>query len=184
MKRLSSSLSPSFASPALTLALALLASSIAATTAACSSSGGTPDAGCTAYQVPAGTDLTKPAVSFSSDVVPILVNSCAFSSCHGAASGGNNGIKLGSKTATVSPTEIHDALVGKPAAELPAMSFVTAGDPSHSYVMHKLDGDLCTLSDRCTDHDCQSPMPQGADSLPVEQRDTIRRWIAQGAQNN
>jgi len=159
----------------------------AASTAACSSSSNNnnpPAGGCTAYQVPAGTDLTQPAVSFSNDVVPIFVESCAFSSCHGAASGGNNGIKLGSKTTTVQPSEIHDALVGKPAPELASMSLVTAGDPSKSYLMHKMDGDQCTFDKQCTNETCESSMPQGSDVLKPEQRDVIRRWIAQGAQNN
>jgi hypothetical protein len=157
---------------------------VAATGVSSACTSATPTAACQTYVVPASTDLTKPTVSFQNDVLPILVQSCAFTSCHGASSGGNNGIKLGSKTQPNDPVAIRAGFVGVKAPELPTMNFVTAGDTSQSYVMHKLDGDQCKLDAQCTKASCQSSMPQNGDVLPVATRDTIRRWIAQGALEN
>ncbi len=169
--------------PTLAAALALGALSVATLASTACSSSSSPKA-CVAYQLPAGTDLTTPTVSFKSDVLPILVESCAFSSCHGAPSGGNNGVYFGSKTATNDPSAIRSGFVGVKAQENPSMNFVTAGDPSQSYVMHKLDADQCLFDAKCTNGSCQSSMPQSSDTLPEETRLVIRRWIAQGAADN
>jgi hypothetical protein len=160
--------------------------------ASCTSSTPAP-ATCSAYVVPASTDL-KAATSFKTDVLPILVQSCAFTSCHGMAGGTNNGISLGVKPPAMSdPAMVVAGMVNVKAKELPTMNFVTPSDPASSYLMHKVDGDNCTFDKMCSDGTlpyrpgsatCQGTMPQAGDLLPVEKRDTIRRWIAQGAQNN
>jgi hypothetical protein len=138
----------------------------------------------TPYVVPAGTDLTTPT-SFKNDVLPILVQSCAFTSCHGEPNGTNNGISLGLKPpATSDAAMVIAGMVNVKAKELPAMNFITPSDPSQSYLMHKIDGDNGVYDSMCTDGTCQATMPQGSDLLPVPQRDILRRWIAQGAQNN
>jgi hypothetical protein len=157
--------------------------------AACSKGAGDEDAGptCTPYLVPASTNLQQPTVSFKNDVLPIAVLSCAFSSCHGLTGGGNNGIYWGSKTDPNDPSAIRAGVVGVKSLEDPSMAFVTPGDPANSYVMHKLDGDNCTLADACkagNRGDCGDTMPQQSDLLPVDKRDVIRRWIAQGAPDN
>jgi hypothetical protein len=61
------------------------------------------------------------------------------------------------------------------------MPYVTPGDPEQSFLMHKLDGDLCVLEERCVDGSCGKTMPSGNELLPEASRDAIRRWIAQGA---
>jgi hypothetical protein len=86
-----------------------------------------------------------------------------------------------------SPTiagRIYAAIVNKPSTELPTMSFVTPGDPSHSYLMRKIDGDVCTLNAQCDGGKCLDTMPQGQQLLPPTTRDVVRRWILQGAPNN
>jgi hypothetical protein len=138
-----------------------------------------PAPACTAYVTPPGTDLTLPPVQLQRDVAPILSRSCAFAGCHGAASGGNHGVYLGTDGARV-----HAEAVGKPSSELPAMSYVAPGDPASSYVMHKIDGDLCTLTARCEGGDCGVSMPQGSDLMAIRDRDIVRRWIAQGAKDD
>lgn len=165
--------------------LASAALALGATTlASCSSSSSAPAAACSAYVVPAGTDLTT-VTSFKKDVLPILVQSCAFTSCHGEPNGTNNGIFLGLKPPATSDTAMVVAgMVNAKAKELPAMNFVTPSDPTNSYVMHKIDGDNCVYDKMCTDGTCQKTMPMGGDLLLVAQRDIIRRWIAQGAQDN
>ena len=70
------------------------------------------------------------------------------------------------------------------------MNFVTAGDPAQSFLMHKMDGDQCTLIPECMVPGSYRPncgvfMPyQAASILDVAARDVVRRWIGQGAQNN
>ncbi len=154
---------------------------------ACGAAGGAGAAGCSdpsapacaAYVAPVATDLTAPEKQLQRDVAPILQRSCGFASCHGAASGGSAGLYLGSDGARVLA-----AVVGTPSRELPAMSLVAPGDPSRSFLMHKVDGDACTLRAECAGGDCGGSMPQGQDLMAITDRDTIRRWIAQGAKGN
>ena len=135
---------------------------------------------CVDYTAPASFNAQSPTVSLAKDVVPIFTQSCAFSSCHGSTGGGNNGIFLGG----TDPAKIHDAIVNVASSELPSMVYVKAGDARESYLMRKLDGSQCALNAQCTGSDCGDPMPRNDTALPVDTRDTIRRWIAQGANNN
>jgi len=136
-----------------------------------------PTAACTTYVVPAGTDLTHPLAQFRRDVIPVLKLSCTFASCHGG--------RAGDLTMTdTDPGGTHAALVGVTSPENPTMKLVAPGDPANSYLMHKIDGDNCTLKAECTNRDCGDTMPQQSDLIDVPRRDTIRRWIAQGAKND
>jgi len=134
---------------------------------------------CEDYSPPAGFDAQSPKVGFAADVAPIFKQSCAFSTCHGASTGTANGVYLGSDTARV-----HTGLVSNKATELPTMPLVTPGDPRNSYLMRKIDGSQCALDAQCTGGLCQDSMPKAQDKLPVETRDVVRRWIAQGAKND
>ena len=58
---------------------------------------------------------------------------------------------------------------------------VTPGDPDKSFLLHKLDGDLCVFDESCANGSCGAPMPENNPALPEDKRDAIRRWIAQGA---
>jgi hypothetical protein len=135
---------------------------------------------CRDYTPPASFDPSTPVVSFQNDVVPIFNFSCVFSSCHGSLSGGANGIFLGGADAKA----VRKNLVDVSAPELPSMVFVKPGDPRNSYLMRKLDGSQCLLDAQCIDGDCGDSMPQNEQTLPIETRDVVRRWIAQGAQEN
>jgi hypothetical protein len=135
---------------------------------------------CTEYTVPAGTDLTAPAVSFKDDVLPAFRQSCVFSSCHGPGLAPSFGPKQGDADTKA----IVEGMVGKPSAELTSMNLVTAGDPKQSWLMRKLDGDFCLFKSQCEGGDCGELMPAGGDRLDVQTRDTVRRWIAQGAKDN
>ncbi len=135
-----------------------------------------PDAGaCEPHVVPAGTNLMAPAVTFAADVLPVLVHSCTSASCHGGASPQGE-LELGSAAT-------YTNLVGPVAGELSTMPLVMPGHPDESYLMHKLDADQCTLASQCVSGDCKQAMPLN-NPLDAAARDTIRRWIAQGAQNN
>jgi hypothetical protein len=141
---------------------------------------------CPAYQVPAGTDLTTPIVSFKTDVMPIFNANCGASSCHGAATSTPGFIFLGSEAAAGSDAStVAAGLVGKFASELSAIPIVTAGDPTKSYIMHKLDGDQCLYDSQCVGGSCLAEMPNGlGHPLAATTRDVVRRWIAQGAKND
>ncbi len=132
---------------------------------------------CVPYVVPAGTDLSTPPVGFRSGVVPVFQQSCVFSVCHGGSAG-----KL---TLSLSdPSAAHKALVGVASSEHKTMPRVTAGDPGKSFLMHKMDGDACTLQAECIDPECADVMPKDTEPLEVKDRDVVRRWIAQGAKDD
>jgi hypothetical protein len=143
-----------------------------------------PDAGpCVAYMSTA--DLTTPATSFTNDVMPVFGSNCASASCHGIAQEPQGGVFLGAMLADGSdaPT-VYAQLVSTPSGELPTMPLVTPSDPTMSYLMHKLDGDQCLFQSTCVGNDCMQPMPFQTTTLPPDTRDIVRRWIAQGAQDD
>ncbi|WP_394848913.1 hypothetical protein LZC95_15850 [Pendulispora brunnea] len=123
-------------------------------------------------------DSPSGPVSFRNNVAPILQNSCAFSSCH--AAGTTNGVVFAGD-----PAAVRTSLVNVKAPQLPTMNFVTPGDPGQSYIMHKLDGDQKQFAAGCSSEpDCGSQMPLGQPQLPESTRNTIRRWISEGAADN
>ena len=134
---------------------------------------------CADYSPPAGFDAAQPAVSFSKDVMPIFTQSCAFSTCHGSTVGKANGVFLGKDA-----PRVYTAIVGAKGDEHPTMPFVTAGNARESYLMRKMDGSQCALDAQCTGGSCEAPMPKNEESLDLATRDTVRRWIAQGAKND
>ena len=161
-----------FAAPVLTVAATLL---LAPETGGCSSANV-----CSDYSPPAGFDATTPTTSLKNDVFPIFQVSCAFSSCHGATDGTSNGIFLGGND----PSAIRKNIVNVRSSELGTMNYVTPGDPRNSYMMRKMDSSQCVLDAQCTGGSCQDSMPKNSDPLDVGQRDTVRRWIQQGALDN
>jgi hypothetical protein len=181
---------------------------------------GVDDAACAAYASDA--DLARPVVSFAADLLPLFLQSCGLSaSCHshddfvapsprpwGAplvylGCVRNDPTALPCDTPNSGP-DVYRALVGLPdggpeagpeqPVEIASMPFVTPGNPARSYLMHKLDGDLCTLS--CIPANplivgvegmapwCGGQEPYHEGPLSQPSRDLVRRWIAQGARNN
>jgi hypothetical protein len=159
----------------------LLLASIAGAIAITGCPGGDDDRGtCNDYSPPASFDAQNPQVSFSKDVIPIFKTSCAFTACHGLQ-GSNNGVFLGESGG---PAAVHGNLVGRRSSKLQTMDLVKAGEPRESFVMRKLDGSHCVLDSQCTGGTCGDSMPRREETLPIEERDKIRRWIAQGAKND
>ena len=157
---------------------------LAALVALAGAAGGCPAAtpvgpACNDYAPPAGFDALSPAVSFSKDVLPIFARSCGFSTCHGSTTGPANGVFLGRDG-----PRVYSAIVGTKGDELPALAFITPGNPRESYLMRKMDGSQCALDAQCSGATCQSSMPKGEGPLEVGTRDIVRRWIAQGAKND
>ncbi len=137
-------------------------------------------------------DGATPAVSFKTDVLPVFQRSCGLSTaCHGDSSmpfqdrpyfGPNKMV-----TATADDiTKILAGSVGVQSALEPGMMIVKAGDPENSFLMYKLDGQVQCSKLSCADSKgCGTLMPQGStDPLAENERDAIRRWVAQGAANN
>lgn len=146
-----------------------------------------PDAaGCQPYV--SSADLTTP-VSFTGQVEPIFQQSCALSaSCHGDPAAAPVQPYLGSVDGGTDAATLLAKIVGVPSAEDPTMNLVTAGDPANSFLVHKMDGDQCTLAAQCagtaismTYANCGASMPSGIATLPASIRDTVRAWIKQGA---
>ena len=134
-----------------------------------------------------------PTVSFGTDVIPVLERSCgiAGSTCHGTPDVATTQQRpfLGYFDGGTDAAQVVTGLVGVPSNEDPQMSEVAASTPAQSYMMHKLDWDECTLAAACAKGttqytDCGQGMPYSSPQLDQPTRDTIRRWIAQGAKNN
>ena len=118
-------------------------------------------------------------VSFKSDVMPIIARGCSFvGSCHGPPNG-QRGLVLDKTDAK----QVREALVNVASDELPAMPYVTPGDPAQSYLMYKLDNTQKTLDAQCDGKSCLESMPLG-DTLELAEREIFRRWILDGALDN
>jgi hypothetical protein len=136
-----------------------------------------PSGPCQPYQ--SGANLTSPTQSLSNDVVPIFRGSCSLPSCHSAA------VASGTLVLEGDAGTIRANIVGVASGEVPSLSYVAASNPGESYLMHKIDGDTCSLSGCGPDGGlCDVTMPYTGQPLPTATRDIIRRWIAQGALDN
>jgi hypothetical protein len=122
--------------------------------------------------------------------------SCSLSTpgtCHALQASGTTTpylVFLGSPDGGVDAAQVLSGLVGQPAIEDPKMNLITAGDPEHSFLMHKLDYDECQFASDCNPPknplflNCGAGMPYVSGVVDTDTRDNIRRWIAQGAKNN
>ena len=117
-----------------------------------------------------GTDDTGPdtgpgGLSFAADVYePIISIKCG---CHMVGAGG---MVMGADA-----TSAYAVLVGVAAEDVPAMSRVEPGDPTVSYMFHKISGTQLDVGGM------GSKMPLG-DMLTPEQVAVIEQWILDGAQ--
>jgi hypothetical protein len=162
------------------LVTCLLALACGDSSGGASSSEGTDTKVCVAHNAPEPAKLQAAApASFENDVAPLLVKSCSFSACHSSTGPTNHGLFLGATTPERT-AQVKSGLIAATKAA-PSMQYVTPGDPDKSFIMHKLDGDQCVVAESCADGTCGNSMPDGNALLAEEQRDVIRRWIAQGA---
>jgi hypothetical protein len=137
-------------------------------------------------------DLTTPAVSFQNDILPILRPGCSIagSTCHGTPSVVmQQRPYFGNFDGGTDASQVLQGIVGVKSQEDPQMDIIAPGDPSQSYLMHKIDGDQCTLVSACkngntTYTDCGQQMPYSSPPLDPATADVVRRWIAQGAKND
>lgn len=112
--------------------------------------------------------------------MPIFARSCSFESCHGIYR--PDRVRLGSVpdagTDGPTPATIRAALLER--SNRSDLVLVQPSKPNESFLMLKLDGDLCGIESRCPDG-CGESMPKTGNLLDPEKRETIRRWIAAGA---
>jgi hypothetical protein len=125
---------------------------------------------------PAAVDLTQPEISFKTQVAPIITKTCSVEACHA-----DKNLSLGIYLPQ-DPVEILKALRAPSTSNL-KLDVVKPGSPTDSFIMHKLDGTQCNLDKDCVDNSCGAEMPPTA-PLSLDDRNTIRRWIAQGAKDN
>ena len=152
-------------------------------------SGGGSAAACFDYS---SIDLTTPTVSFKTDVLPVFQRSCGLTTgCHGdPLSPNENRPYLGPKMTVTATDEdiaaIRADIVDQLSYFESSMRIVTSGDPAKSFLMHKMDFTLkCEDLTCAANKDCGVAMPQGNDEpLAADERDLVRRWIAQGALDN
>ena len=133
---------------------------------------------CAPVEAVPASSASAPAVSFASEVLPILVTSCGFGACHGAVRGTN--VFLGTKDGANDAKAIRALLVDKASKQSASTPYVTPANPARSYLYLKLTGDLCGLED-CAGGSCGQTMPRGGDKLDAASLDTVRTWILQGA---
>jgi hypothetical protein len=136
---------------------------------------------------PASTSLT-----LTKDIQPLMQVTCALKSCHGAgtaAGAADHDPKLGviNQPTAADFATIHDALVGKPSAEVTSMNYVTAGDPANSWMMKKIEG-----ANTCGKFTCATVTGENkpcGDQMPAPPSDPLsdgdigkfRDWIKGGA---
>jgi hypothetical protein len=123
---------------------------------------GTPDA--------APADAGPPPVSFSQDLVPILMTRCG--GCHLKDVAGAGGLSLGVTAQLAYPAMVDQATHALACASMKIVDPASA-DPMSSSLYLKLSGATCGTQ-----------MPKNQAVLSVEQLDLFARWIAEGAQNN
>ncbi|MEO0326163.1 MAG: hypothetical protein AAF447_24655, partial [Myxococcota bacterium] len=126
------------------------------------------DAGAAGPSAPSlDAGMSSGALSFATDVyAPIIAQRC--SPCH--TEGASGGLDMrDAATAFGSLVEV-DAAGAACRGEGPR---VASGDPDASLLVNKIEAETPR---------CGNAMPLGRDSLPASEQETVRRWIAQGAQ--
>lgn len=157
----------------------------------------------------ATVDLMTPPVSFKTDIFDtFLRGSCSTLTCHGVAPAmatelyPGAGLYLGpppDNTMTpITPELVTSIVNGLKAASktAPTMKIVEPGNEAASFLIAKIHGCqnerglACTQQSagliRCKSSACGDIMPPTDNivQLTAEQKNTFRRWVAQGAQDN
>jgi hypothetical protein len=175
----------------------VVATAVALSTASCSSSGGGGSSGSSSGS--GGSSGSGAQVSFSNDVLPVLVRACAFTSCHNGATSGL--VMLGDKTDPMLSDfagQVYMNIVNKNTVEAPSMVFVKPNDPGNSFLYLKVTGQLsgatCMANNMliqtyggqcsCNGNPCGGQMPEQQAALSSGDQDTIKNWISQGAMQN
>jgi hypothetical protein len=117
-----------------------------------------------------GTIVTR------AEVDDIIKLSCAFSSCHGSKPGSG---KLFLPAPGTGNWVVE--VVNIPSTTHRTMKRVVPGDPSNSFLVHKLTDGLCALAKDCNLPNCGDRMPQSSTPLPPDDLKKVVEWVRQGA---
>jgi hypothetical protein len=116
-----------------------------------------------------------PIVRLSSNVQPILDQSCAVAGCHlGPVS--VQGMDLSAGKTFSSTVEVKST-------EIPRLLRITPGKPNDSYLVQKIEG-IPGITGLQEPPGCPGTALNGAQCLSVEDITVIRQWITEGALNN
>ena len=116
-----------------------------------------------------------PIVRLSSNVQPIVDQSCAVAGCHlGPVSA--QGMDLSAGKTFSSTVEVKST-------EIPRLLRITPGKPNDSYLVQKIEG-IPGIAGLQEPPGCPGPPLNGAQCLSVEDITVIRQWITEGALNN
>ena len=121
----------------------------------------------------------------------LLRRACSASTCHGSETKSKGQLYLGPSLVTpITEAQIQLVLANLIRAQAKTnvdVMRVVPTDPQNSFLMRKLDGCYDGISAGChplaghtSDNPCGDRMPQGS-PLPIDERNEVRRWIAQGA---
>ena len=194
------------------IALNMAAAALALSAPACASDDPGPDGAagsggsmCGTCSEPVAIDETAPEVSFKSDVFPLMRIACNGPTCHGAPLPGNGtfpgaGLYLGPHADSPPPDAATvDGVLANlkaPSKTAPEMAIVAPGDEARSFLIAKIHGcqnerglsctQQSTSAVRCESNPCGDIMPPVGEEVVItpEQRDLLRRWVAQGALDN
>lgn len=117
-----------------------------------------------------GNTTTTVEATLSSIQTNIFTPTCATSGCHSASSA-TNGLSLAAGDSFTN-------LVGIPSQEVATVNRVTAGNPSQSYLVNKLEGTQTSVGGS------GAQMPRNGSPLGSAEIQAIKDWITNGAQNN
>ena len=116
-----------------------------------------------------------PIVRLSSNVQPIVDQSCAVAGCHlGPVSA--QGMDLSAGKTFSSTVEVKSK-------EIPRLLRITPGKPNDSYLVQKIEG-MPGIAGLQEPPGCPGPALNGAQCPSVEDITVIRQWITRGALNN
>lgn len=124
---------------------------------------------------PARADAAGGGQSFRGDVIPLMRKWCSNTSCHA-----NTATTLGVYFPIDDPGELY-AQLQKESPTAKGAKFVVPGSPEKSYFYAKIQGTQTSFS--CASPGCGEVMPPGT-KMDGTERDTIKRWILAGAQND
>ncbi len=133
-------------------------------------------------------DAAGASPSFAEDVVPIFLRSCGGLLCHEGRTRPPGDLFLGDLRAGLEPGDLDEIArqLWLPAKAAPQIRRIEPGSSERSYLMLKMDGCQNRTSLECNGAPvafgpCGNSMPLNSRRRPTEERDLIRRWIAEGA---
>ena len=142
-----------------------------------SSAGGNSNAGGNSSTGGSSPCADAPAVSFATDIQPLLVEGCSFSSCHGGA--------MPDANLNLTDGNVYEELVNVATAQCNgSRTLVVPGAPEDSYLINKLRGqDMCG---GVNSKKMPRNLPPGASAPPWTDAETalIEAWICGGALDN